>query len=103
MARGGYRPGQGRPKGVKNGDAQEDINVEAEKLNLSPLEYMLMVMNDTSADPARRDRMAGMAAPFIHAKPGEKGKKAEKDDEAKNVAKNRFKPASPPALKAVKG
>jgi hypothetical protein len=33
---------------------------------LSPLEYMLSVMNDPDADPARRDRMAVAAAPYVH-------------------------------------
>jgi hypothetical protein len=33
---------------------------------LSPLEYMLLVMNDPDADPARRDRMAVAAAPYVH-------------------------------------
>jgi len=44
---------------------------------LSPLDYMLSVMNDPDADPARRDRMAIAAAPYVHvraadAKPGKK-------------------------------
>jgi phage terminase small subunit len=33
---------------------------------MSPLEYMLSVMNDPDADPARRDRMAVAAAPYVH-------------------------------------
>ena len=33
---------------------------------MSPLEYMLSVMNDSDADPARRDRMAVAAAPYVH-------------------------------------
>lgn len=102
MPRGGIRPGQGRPKGVKNGEGQENIPKEAEKLNLSPLEYMLNVMNDPNVEPTRRDRMAGMAAPFVHGKPGDKGKKEEKDENARNIVKKRFSPASPPSLHAVK-
>ncbi len=44
---------------------------------MSPLEYMLSVMNDPGVDDARRDRMAIAAAPYIHArvadaKPGKK-------------------------------
>ena len=44
---------------------------------MSPLAYMLTVMNDPDADPARRDRMAVAAAPYVHvraatARPGKK-------------------------------
>jgi len=44
----------------------------------TPLDYMLYVMNDPSADVARRDRMAIAAAPFVHARADEAplGKKA---------------------------
>ena len=44
---------------------------------ISPLDYMLSVMNDPGVDDARRDRMAIAAAPYVHvraadAKPGRK-------------------------------
>ncbi len=44
---------------------------------ISPLDYMLSVMNDPGVDDARRDRMAIAAAPYVHvraadAKPGKK-------------------------------
>jgi hypothetical protein len=34
----------------------------------TPLEYMLRVLNDETVPDDRRDRMAGMAAPYCHAK-----------------------------------
>jgi hypothetical protein len=34
----------------------------------TPLEYMLRVMRDESADPDRRDDMAKTAAPYVHGK-----------------------------------
>ena len=37
----------------------------------TPLDYMLAVMNDTTTDPARRDRMAIAAAPYLHARLGD--------------------------------
>ena len=80
MAKGGYRPGAGRPKGSK---ALPKKALEAEALShqirgyQSPLEYMLTVMNDRRADPVRRDRMAIAAAPFVHSRPGDTGKKEE--------------------------
>ena len=36
----------------------------------SPLEYMLEVMRDPEADPARRDTMAKAAAPYAHSRLG---------------------------------
>ena len=50
----------------------------------TPLEYMLAVINDQSADQARRDRMAQAAAPYVHPRAcseGE-GKKAERQRKA---------------------
>ena len=35
---------------------------------LTPLDYMLMVVNDQTASQERRDRMAMAAAPYCHAK-----------------------------------
>lgn len=73
MARGGARPGAGRPKGVKTlkenrKSIPADIRSAARAAKVSPLDYMLAVMNDEEADPARRDRMAQAAAPFVHPK-----------------------------------
>src|SRR5690348_90939 len=79
MARGGYRPGSGRKPGSKNSKeyvfpkqsfrgVPNDIAVAAERSGMSPLDYMLTVMNDDGADAARRDRMAVAAAPFCHAR-----------------------------------
>jgi len=51
---------------------------------VSPLDYMLAVMNDDDADDSRRDRMAIAAAPFVHAKPADTvaGKKQQAQDAA---------------------
>lgn len=93
MPRGGYRPGAGRPKSAKSPKAKAlenvpgDIKKAARKSKLSPLEYMLAVMNDDSADDGRRDRMAVAAAPFVHEKPGDKSKgKKEQAHEAAQTA-----------------
>lgn len=70
--------------------------------NLSPLEYMLGVMNNPNADPDRRDRMAVAAGPYVHGKMGEQGKKAAKDAAAKEVGGgSRFASAPPPRRNAV--
>lgn len=71
MARGGARPGAGRPKGVKKEDPKAipvDIRKAARAAKLTPLEYMLAVMNDERAEESRRDRMAQAAAPYVHPK-----------------------------------
>jgi phage terminase small subunit len=118
MGRGGYRPGAGRPKGAKSKiEAGEhvqpglpdllaalpgDIVRDAATKRLSPLEYMLQVMNDPNIDSSRRDRMAVAAAPFIHARKGEgEAKKKDKDERAKTASYGKFKP-SPPPLRMVK-
>lgn len=64
----------------------------------SPLEYMLSVMRDPDADEIRRDKMAVAAAPFVHGKIGEGGKKDEKQRAAKNAGGGKFAQAAPPKL-----
>ena len=75
MGHGGYRPGAGRPKGSTTKTKASHVPMakparlpgatlaEARRL---PLAYMLDVMNDPEADPSRRDRMAIVAAPYMH-------------------------------------
>lgn len=106
MAKGGYRPGAGRPKGSKvkcqskkptKGEIQIDIVTDAEAENLEPLAYMLKVMNDTEAENERRDRMAIAAAAFVHSRPTEgKGKKQDKEERAKAAGGGKFAPSRPP-------
>lgn len=66
---------------------------------MTPLDYMLTVMRNPEADQARRDRMAMAAAPFIHGKPGEQSKKAERQENAEKAAEGgRFGVPSAPKL-----
>ena len=118
MSSGGYRANSGPQKGaryVKAGasgakkkkktkkDIPEDIKQDAKAENLSPLEYMLKVMNDPLIDESRRDRMSIAAAPFVHDRAGAgMGKKDEKDGKAKKAGKGKFAPSSPPKLKVAK-
>jgi hypothetical protein len=48
---------------------------QAQRLGVTPLEYMLAVIRDPSIDAARRDRLAIAAAPYCHARLAEKTKK----------------------------
>jgi phage terminase small subunit len=127
MPRGGSRPGAGRPKGAaaraKNADKvpvppvpkvapktiADDVAATAFVPNLlaalgegkTPLAYMLVVMNDDTAEKDRRDRMAVAAAPYVHAKQGESGKKDAKQDAAKKAGAGKFA-ATPTPLRMVK-
>jgi hypothetical protein len=63
--RGGNRPGAGRPKGVPNkATAERQATIAAS--GLTPLDYMLAVLRDESADDQRRMEAAKCAAPYVH-------------------------------------
>jgi len=104
MASGGYRAGAGRPKGAKAPKAlpikvAPDIKKAARQSGMSPLDYMLTVMNDSESDTERRDRMAIAAAPYVHEKPSEKalGKKEQQMVGAERIAADgRFATPPPP-------
>lgn len=63
--RGGKRDGAGRPSGAITRASREAIRV-AEHTGEMPRDYMLRVMRDPKADPARRDDMAKAVAPYFH-------------------------------------
>lgn len=67
MAKGGKRTGAGRPKGAISKSTAAIIEATAAGGD-TPLEYMLKVMRDLTADDSRRDDMAKAAAPYVHAK-----------------------------------
>lgn len=106
MPRGGFRPGSGRPKKrtakASTEDRPEAIGRAAKAKQLSPLEYMLSVMNDPRATRSRRDRMAQSAAPFVHKRTDEpeakKGKKELQQEAAHRIATGRFEVPQPPRL-----
>ncbi len=107
MAKGGYRIGAGRPKGAKakskkKADSVMDIKTAAASENLTPLEFMLKIMRDPNEDLDRRARMAISAAPFCHARKGEKNGKEEKSDRAKQAGEGRFAAGRAPRLEIVK-
>lgn len=54
----------------------QDVATAAETRGLTPLAYMLRVLRDPKASKQRRDRMAVVAARYIHARPADSiGKK----------------------------
>ena len=80
---GGARPGAGRPRKQAGPPAAAAPAVKSGQM--TPLEYMLGVINDPSADESRRDRMAQAAAPYVHpkAEAAEGGKKAQREAAAR--------------------
>jgi hypothetical protein len=65
---GGERQGVGRPKGASRNTTQP-LRSEALRLRriyVTPLAYMLGVINDPGAPARRRDEMAKAAAPYLH-------------------------------------
>jgi hypothetical protein len=67
MSHGGARPRAGRPKGAATTTRKRRIAERAAKEGITPLEYMLAVMRESS-DVRRRDEMAKAAAPYMHPK-----------------------------------
>lgn len=48
----------------------------------TPVDYMLKIMRDPDAEPARRDAMAKSATPYLHARPAAKKKRGTGGDAA---------------------
>jgi hypothetical protein len=68
LSRGGARPGAGRKRGYRSPYSRRAIAESARAVGVTPLEYMLAIINDEAADNDVRDRMAIAAAPFVHRK-----------------------------------
>lgn len=64
---GGRRTGSGRKRGYAN-EKTRKIADGAAAAGLTPLEYALEVMRDPAQPLARRDAMAAMAMPYMHAR-----------------------------------
>ena len=55
MAHGGKRPGSGRPKGVKAGTKAERLEKMLNKGTVTPLEYMLNILNTKKTSPEKKN------------------------------------------------
>ncbi len=73
MSKGGYRPGAGRPIGSKSARMPDAGTVEGD----TPLSFLLALMNDEAQPAEVRLRAAGLALPFMHAKPAAPTKREE--------------------------
>lgn len=67
MAKGGSRPGAGRPRGSRN-KATAAKAAEIAASGLTPLDFMLAVLRDESAERDVRLDAASKAAPYVHPK-----------------------------------
>jgi phage terminase small subunit len=84
-------------------NARNAQSVTGETERKLPLAHMLDVMNDETAAPARRDRMAVAAAAYVHPRvPDVVGKKDAKQAAAAAASAGRFAPGAPPKLVIVK-
>ena len=74
-------------------------SIPADELaNMTPLDYMLSVMRDPTADNDRRDKMSYYAAPYMHSKGIEKpGKKDKIKEKAKKAGAGKFRPGKAPS------
>lgn len=81
---------------------EKDVEAQAVLENLTPLEYMLKIMNNPIEEPERRDKMANWAAKYVHPVGSDKkGKKEEQEDRAKKASVGKFSVGNAP-LKRVK-
>ena len=67
MARGGKREGAGRKPGAINKATREQRKAVKES-GLTPLDYLLSVLRDETAERHERVDAAHKAAPYVHAK-----------------------------------
>lgn len=105
----------GQPAGVgKPGRRGNDEEPRMKAKYASPLELLIDTYNNPRMPDSIRLRSAEQALPYMHARVGEKGKKEQAADRAKEVAggkgtaakpgkKSPFAPKRPPSLTVVSG
>jgi hypothetical protein len=93
--RGGYRVGAGRPKGSRNLTPKPIDMAAVQRIagskvaaNMTPLQYMLLIMNDPEVDPLRRDRMAIAACAYCHPRAADTGKKSRATEDAETAGRD---------------
>ncbi len=98
MPRGGARVGAGRkPKQAQDVVQSQMVTQDGDE-KLLPLEYMLRVIRDPETDAGRRDRMAVAAAPYLHPKMGEGGKKHAEKAGVEKAKDGRYAQAGAPRM-----
>ena len=100
---GGRRPGAGRkPKNRETVPPVDQAQAPAGEPTVitadTPLEFLLAVVKDTGQPIDIRLKAAQIAAPFVHTRTHDGGKKEERERAAKVAATGRFAPKAPPKL-----
>jgi hypothetical protein len=90
---GGTREGAGRPKKPPVLIVVADTD--------DPIEFMLSVMRDTTADARLRLDAARALLPFLHPKKEAGGKKGAAQTAAAKVITGKFAPGKPPTLATI--
>ena len=70
MPRGGRRAGAGRPRGAVSQRAREMADALSGVESPAPMRYLLALLNNEEAEPARRDWAAQALMPFMCARIG---------------------------------
>ena len=65
MKHGGKRPGAGRPKGSKD-KITKKREAAISSSGLTPLQYLLSIIRDTTQEQSARVDAAKAAAPYVH-------------------------------------
>jgi len=94
MGWGGKRKGAGRKSKAKKPAVATDLK------NMLPLDYLLSVMRDETADPDRRMKAAKCAAQYCHKK-GDRSQKDGKQRAAEKAGAGKFAAGAPP-LRLIK-
>lgn len=102
MARGGARPNSGGKRAGAGRPPKVLPPLSAKPDGVLPLDFMLLTMRDPAADQRVRLDAAKAAAPYLHQKIGEGGKKDAKQEAAKSASRGKFAPSAPPKLAIVK-
>jgi methanogenic corrinoid protein MtbC1 len=95
MARGGVRPGSGRPIGAV---AQIDREAREAALasGISPLDFLLAAMRDDQHEFSTRLDAAKAAAPYVHAKLASVVVQGDEDNPLKTITRVEYVIVRPP-------
>lgn len=114
MARGGYRTGAGRPRGVKNGSGKQAAKPPADVTDKAPLTieiqqggepaslaFLRAVMLHPEVDVRIRIDAAKALLPYDAVRKDAAGKRKDAEETAKKAGTGKFAPSAPPRTASV--